>query len=227
MNRHFQIMASLVSLVAIIFAAWLHRTYFAQPVHAAQIEQDSNNHAHTKWNTEKDHSKPSIIENFGDQESSNDDKFPLALETQGFDGDDAHWPITEAKQDQQVSSPPAIDSKYRPLIPFRNRSSNIQPRGEHVTLDTQIRNQRVSRRQTISYTTKKGDTLPKLAERFLGSADRYLELYAMNMDRLPNVATVPEDVLLMVPVSQSDNRGIVNNDNLQNSTAMHRVKEID
>lgn len=223
MNRHFQITASLISLVAIILAAWIHRTYFAQSVHAAQTEQNTNAHAQTKWNTEQGHSKPSMIEDFSDSMFSRDDNSALDFQS----GDDAHWPKSEAKQDQQVSSPPAIDSKYRPLIPFRSRSSSTQPRGDHIAVDTQIQNQRVSRQQTISYTTKKGDTLPKLAERFLGSADRYLELYAMNNDRLPNVATVPEDVVLIIPGSQSESQGIVKSDNMQNSTAMHRVKEID
>jgi nucleoid-associated protein YgaU len=44
-----------------------------------------------------------------------------------------------------------------------------------------------------------GDTLPALAQRYLGSADRYLEIYEANRDVLPSPQVLPIGAKLKIP----------------------------
>src|SRR6185437_2720339 len=49
-----------------------------------------------------------------------------------------------------------------------------------------------------------GETLSSLSRRYLGTADRYRELYAANRDVLESPDQVPVGVTLKVPTSTSD-----------------------
>jgi nucleoid-associated protein YgaU len=50
-----------------------------------------------------------------------------------------------------------------------------------------------------TYTIVDGDTLPNLAQRYLGRADRYLELYQYNRDVLSNPEVLPIGAQLRIP----------------------------
>lgn len=54
-----------------------------------------------------------------------------------------------------------------------------------------------------SYQVKPGDTLSKLAQRYLGSAKRWPELYAMNRGRVHNPALIRSGQMLAVPMGGS------------------------
>jgi|GEM_PF-694452 len=47
-----------------------------------------------------------------------------------------------------------------------------------------------------------GDTLHTLAQRYLGNADRYLELFQENRDRLPSPEVLPIGIELRIPVGE-------------------------
>jgi len=49
-----------------------------------------------------------------------------------------------------------------------------------------------------------GDTLKALARRYLGSADRFAEIYEMNRDVLPNPEVLPIGAELKIPPRQQD-----------------------
>jgi nucleoid-associated protein YgaU len=54
-----------------------------------------------------------------------------------------------------------------------------------------------------SHTIVDGDTLPALAERYLGSADRALEIYAANKNLLPGPDVLPIGVELQIPLAKA------------------------
>lgn len=49
------------------------------------------------------------------------------------------------------------------------------------------------------YTVKKGDTLGKIAERLLGKAGRYTEIFEANRDQLDNPDLIHPDQVLTIP----------------------------
>lgn len=54
-------------------------------------------------------------------------------------------------------------------------------------------------RATRTHTVVDGDTLPDLARRYLGAAERYLEIYQWNSDVLANPDVLPIGQLLRIP----------------------------
>jgi nucleoid-associated protein YgaU len=54
--------------------------------------------------------------------------------------------------------------------------------------------------EELIHIVRNGDTLEKLAERYLGDADRALELFDLNRDQLANPHLLPIDAELRIPV---------------------------
>lgn len=55
--------------------------------------------------------------------------------------------------------------------------------------------------KSITHKIVDGDTLEKLAERYLGSADRYMEIYEANRFLLPGPEVLPIGVELKIPLT--------------------------
>lgn len=203
-DRQFQILVSIVSLVAIICAAWIHRSFFAQSAHAAQFNNVSTENQ-TTWTTPNGHSAPTLIETFGSADIPDDF---LTVERNGefkFDDDRRNpFPFTTKSSKPTPAAPPAINEQYRPFIPFREQSSIPPSRESQGTIQPQHSNeQRVSAHvrteETFNYQTQPSDSLQSIALRYMGSSERYLELYAINKDRLSNPVVIPAGTVLIVP----------------------------
>ena len=59
----------------------------------------------------------------------------------------------------------------------------------------------------VVHRIRDGDTLSGLARRYLGSRDRYREIYDANRDRLKNPDLLPIGVEIRIPMAASTNRG--------------------
>jgi nucleoid-associated protein YgaU len=51
----------------------------------------------------------------------------------------------------------------------------------------------------FEYLVRRGDTLPRLAERFLGDAERWPDIYALNESRLYSPHVLPVGTALRIP----------------------------
>ena len=228
MNRHFQVLASVITLVLVVMAAWVHRSYFSQPAYAAQIDQAVEPEHSTQWRSPNDHSSPLLIEQANDQPMPEDF---LSVQHRGqitFQNDkEKPWPFAHISKSEEKEIPPAIDSKYRPLIPFREQTKQLPTKSEQIAVAGRTKNQLVRASNRFMYKTKPGDSLPSLATRFLGSADRYLELYAINSGHLPNAVTLPAGTTLWIPGTNSETKGFAFNENSTNSAARQRLTEIE
>ena len=59
--------------------------------------------------------------------------------------------------------------------------------------------------QTIQfYVVEKGDTLSELAERILGDASRWPEIYRLNSEKIQDLDILPAGEKLQIPVENSD-----------------------
>ena len=228
MNRHFQVLASVITLVLVVMAAWVHRSFFSQPAYAAQINLTAEPEDSTQWRSSNDHSTPLLIEQANDRPLPKDF---FSLQHGGqitFQNDkEKPWPFAHSSKTEEKEIPPAIDSKYQPLIPFRKQTRQLAAKSEQVTVAGRTKNILVNASHRFMYQTEPGDSLPSLATRFLGSADRYLELYAINSDRLPNAVTVPAGTTLWIPGTNHETKGFAFNENSTNSAARQRLTEIE
>ncbi len=124
---------------------------------------------------------------------------PAAAPTLGaeqVDAEDAapkqHVGNTEPAE-HRVDHPPALPDEYQPL--FRARNTSTQGSGVIVVSPSARRAPRPLRRHRI----RDGDTLASLAERYLGSADRALEIFRANRGVLTTPELLPIGVTVIIP----------------------------
>ncbi|MBI2825139.1 MAG: LysM peptidoglycan-binding domain-containing protein [Planctomycetia bacterium] len=87
-------------------------------------------------------------------------------------------------------------SPFRPRAgdAFGDRSADVTQANSSVTPDSAAREQLIHR-------IADGETLTQLAERYLGNADRYKEIFELNRDRLTSSDLLPIGVELRIPAS--------------------------
>ena len=91
--------------------------------------------------------------------------------------------------------PPRLARDYSPLQaegPGRTRSTTMR-------LPEAVGVRRTAGRDERRHRIADGDTLPRLAERYLGSAERYLEIYEHNRDVLRTPGELPIGLELRIP----------------------------
>lgn len=83
-----------------------------------------------------------------------------------------------------------------------NHESRSSTRPAYPTIDQQSDASRESRwPREVIHVVQNGDTLEKLAKRYLGDSTRALEIFKINRDRLTNPHLLPIDAELRVPVA--------------------------
>jgi nucleoid-associated protein YgaU len=102
---------------------------------------------------------------------------------------DGIWP-PPARLESRVPRPPRLARDYP-----QPRTIRLPATAPPALPRWNARPQRVDRRHRIA----DGDTLPRLAERYLGSAERYLEIYEHNRDVLHSPDELPIGVELRIP----------------------------
>jgi nucleoid-associated protein YgaU len=91
--------------------------------------------------------------------------------------------------------PPPPPTMARSYPPFRDRTASpgVASRGREATPGDR------AHRRPRTHKIVDGDTLAQLAERYLGDAGRYLEIYQANRDLLPSPEVLPIGVELRIP----------------------------
>lgn len=111
------------------------------------------------------------------------------------------WP-PEPPRRPLVATPPRLAREYPRPRPGASPEGGLRRRAEAVSATAPASPS--SRREPAQTTVRRheitdGDTLPGLAERYLGSAERYLEIYEQNQDVLHNPDELPIGVELEIP----------------------------
>ena len=100
----------------------------------------------------------------------------------------------ETPRPDQVTQPRPADAS---MIPF---GLNEQAQSRLVDVQTRQSAFKISTEEFVSRTTRRGDTLQKLATEYYGSPSYYLDIYLANQDVLRNPADVPTGITLRIPV---------------------------
>lgn len=77
---------------------------------------------------------------------------------------------------------------------------NLSDQVEPTSLDKSPRSSSETERQHLTHVVRRGESLSSLAARYLGSAQRYREIFECNRDRLQDVHAVREGMELRIPV---------------------------
>ena len=125
---------------------------------------------------------------------------PVFLDAQNDPGNIAPPVSAIDSREQELSRPPVIVDRYRPLLPFRLSKAEQNTTTELIPVRNR-RNDRVSYRQRngTTYRTIAGDTLQTISTDHYGQPDHYLDIYQANQDVLTSPLHVPADIELLIP----------------------------
>lgn len=107
-------------------------------------------------------------------------------------------PSSPAPEDTEPSNPPAMPSRYLDRGVTAAPWDGTGPVGptDHAPRPAAAA---AVRQKPVTHTVRDGDTLPGIAERYLGSRERYRELYEANRDVLKGPDLLPIGAVLRIP----------------------------
>ncbi len=159
--------------------------YRADPMQFTSIGQGIDQTRTTMQNSAAEPSKRHTVATMtSTAENASSTNVPIAGSQLNTDSSqlDSIGPTSTTPPDQ----PAAISSEARPAYSIANRGTNREDLTEWP--------------REIVYVVHNGDTLEKLAKRYLGDASRALEIFDMNRDQLTNPHLLPIGAELRVPV---------------------------
>lgn len=123
----------------------------------------------------------------------------IAASTPSHSGFDLENHATLVGQPSDTSSPTKPLPEQSPVTPNNKGEQKQTSRPAYSTTQPNTAD-RSSWPEEIEHIVRNGDTLEKLAERYLGDAGRALELFDLNRDQLANPHLLPIGAELRVPV---------------------------
>ncbi|NBB84094.1 MAG: LysM peptidoglycan-binding domain-containing protein, partial [Alphaproteobacteria bacterium] len=134
----------------------------------------------------------------------------LSSIAQRYYGDSDYWrTIYEANPRDLIPAPERLGVGVRIVIPMRRDDGPAGAAGPGAgdadaeastpRVDSSGPTDRSGRSGARSYTIQRGDTLSELAQRLMGSAGKWHELYDMNRDRIDDPDVLQAGVTIVVP----------------------------